>query len=383
MQDFTRQAVLSTLAIALMLFVALPTGFVLLADPCQIFHKPLPGWFHHGFSDFTPCQNAGLLNNYLNDPVEGFDAVLTGTSLSGNLPIDHFSQHTPWQRTLKLTMPGVSPAVQQLFTEKALSSNRIHHVFWEVFPHKFIVLRDYHEGDDKNDFVDFPDYLYNNSRLDDYRYVFNDTTFGGALDVLRGESYLNLPSISRINYWEQQCKTAATCTPFNDSAAIVKLRDSYTAPHHQLLGAAEARNINYRAVDRYVLDTVLPFCNSNKSVDLFIPPVSLRWRASLEAADFNFQLYLIRHLVEKTVHCRNVRVFAFDTEPWITGDLAHYHDNFHVFGDVQDYMLRSFGGGKHVLTSTNIEAFEKTVVEQANHYVPWASTAADIRNSRH
>lgn len=383
MHAITRRAVLTVIAIALTVFVAIPTAFVVLADPCQIFHKPFGGLFHHGFSDFTPCQNAGLLNTYLNDPVEGFDSVLVGTSLSGNLTPEHIARHTPWHNTLKLTMPGVAPPVQQLFAERALASGRIQHVFWEIFPFKYLALRDDNTHDRSKDFVDFPVYLYNNSRLDDYQYVFNNTTLGGALDVLRHENYLNLPTIGSINYWKQSCETAATCTPFNDSAAIAQSRATYTKPPHQLLDAKTARQFNYQAVDRYALESVLPFCNSHISFDVFIPPVSMRWLASLEATDFDYQLYLIRHVVEATAQCRNVRVFAFDTEEWITGDLAHYHDNFHVFGDAQDYMLRAFGNGTHVLTPDNITVFETAVVDYANRYVPWASTTAEIRHSRH
>lgn len=383
MPTITRQAALTVITIVLFLFVAMPTVFVVLADPCHIFHKPLRGMFHHGFSDFTPCQNAGLLNTYLNDPAEKFDAVLVGTSLSGNLTPEHIARHTSSHNTLKLTMPGVAPPVQQLFAERALASGRIQHVFWEIFPFKYLALRDANTNDRSKDFVDFPVYLYNNSRLDDYQYVFNHTTLGGALDVLRRESYLNLPTMGSINYWKQSCETAATCTPFNDSEAIAQSRATYTKPQHHPLDASTARQFNYQAVDRYVLETLLPFCNSHIGFDVFIPPVSMRWMTGLEAADFDYQLYLIRHVVEATAPCSNIRVFAFDTEEWITGDLAHYHDNFHVFGDAQDYMLRAFGSGKHVLTPDNITAYETAVVDYANRYIPWASTAAEIRQSHH
>ena len=76
--------VLAALTLAFALFILPPAFLVLLADPCHVFHKALPGIFQHGFNDNQRCQNAGLVNQYLADDTEGYDAALMGTSLSGS-----------------------------------------------------------------------------------------------------------------------------------------------------------------------------------------------------------------------------------------------------------------------------------------------------------
>ncbi|HQQ75024.1 MAG TPA: hypothetical protein PK031_07710, partial [Pseudomonadales bacterium] len=135
--------------------------------------------------------------------------------------------------------------------------------------------------------------------------------------------------------------------------------------------------------DQYLLKTVLPLCNSNISFDLFFPPVSMFWFSKQDANTFNYQLYMPRYVVEKTRHCSNIRVFAFNNELWITGDLAHYHDPRHFYGGVHDYIIDSMATGKHIITMDNVEAFERNFIENVNNYVPWASTEEQLRNSIH
>lgn len=100
-----KKNVLLSLAISVGLFVIFPAGLIFMADHCHIFHKPIKGIFDHGFTGDLRCQNAGLINNYLENPQEHFDSVFTGTSLSGNFLPEHLADKTPWKRTLKLTFP--------------------------------------------------------------------------------------------------------------------------------------------------------------------------------------------------------------------------------------------------------------------------------------
>jgi hypothetical protein len=397
---------IKSLLIAIVVFIFCPAAFVAMVDPCQIFHKPLSGFFKHGFYGLAICQNAGLINTYLQDKEEGYDSILVGTSLSGNfisqkigwakenhdaeiieklfsdnlLP-EYSSRDIGWKKTLKLTAPSTNPLEQKITLERALSTGNVRHVFWEVYSLKYLQAQN--TKPNKNIYGDFPAYLYNKSRLDDYNYIFNMTTVTGAFSSIAGEPYANIPDIDKVNYWENNCKTEKTCTPFKNREAIEKYKASYTRPHITLKKTQEINAMNYSAVDQYLLPTLMRHCNGNTGFDLFIPPTSLFWLIAQGEDNFNYHLYFLRYIVSKTTSCKNIRVYAFYNELWITGDLAHYSDGAHYFGGVQDYIIDSMITGKHIITMDNIAEFEKTLVENVNNYTPWASTAEELRNSNH
>lgn len=353
------------------------------------------------------CQNAGLINTYLQDPEEGYDSILIGTSLSGNflsqkigwakknyaytlfgtslidnlLP-ENMARTTAWRKTLKLTAPGTSPLEQKITVERALSMKNVKHVFWEIYSLKYLQAQNT-PPNAKNKYGEFPAYLYNNSRLDDYNYIFNMTMMNGAITSITGEQYSNIPEIDGVNYWENSCKTEKTCEPFKDQEAIKNMKVTYAHPDYRMQTPDEIHAINYNAVDQYLLPTLLQHCNDNISFDLFIPPTSLYWLATRGENNFNYHLYIMRYIVSHVASCKNIRVYAFYNELWITKDLAHYTDGAHHFGGVQDYIMDSIISGKHIITIDNIEEFEKILIGNVNSYTPWASTKEELRNSSH
>lgn len=382
MKNAYKKNVVISLAVAIGIFVVLPAVFVFMADPCHIFHRPLPGILSHGFTGNARCQDAGLINTYLNDKKENFDSIFIGTSLSGNFRPEYIAEKTRWQRTLKLTLPGSQAGEQQMLVYRALASENVRHVFWEIFPQQFHLSSP--AGMDKLIKTNqLPAYLYNNSRIDDYRYIFNLTTLSGAIDILNKTDYYNINPIERVDFWDNGCTKESTCPPFHRENDIEELNVNYTPAHQTAITKDDISSIDFSSADHYLLKTVLPLCNSDISFDLFFPPVSMLWFSKQDANAFNYQLYMLRYVVEKTRHCSNIRVFAFNNELWITGDLAHYHDPRHFYGGVHDYIIDSMATGKHLITMDNVEAFERLFIENVNNYAPWASTEEQLRNSIH
>lgn len=379
-----RKTTLLSLAISLTLFVSLPLAVIWAADPCQIFHRPFKGVFHHCFFgiDHSRCQNAGLINSYLDKDDEKFDSVLTGSSLSGNFRPEYIAQRTGLHRTLKLTMSGPRPLEQQITTARALATGKVTHVFWEVFPYQFLLFP--HDTlDTLTKANEFPLYLYNSGRLDDYRYLLDRSTLSNALDILSQADFINISDMKFVDYWQHDCTEEKTCHPFYSEETITQINKKYIAPTFVNRSNLEISGIDFSAADRYLLSTILPYCNKSIQFDLFFPPLSLLWRTQQDQQKFDFQLYMLRYVVNKTQHCKNIRNFAFDNALWITGDLAHYHDPRHFYGGVHDYIIDSIAAGKHIITPSNVEAFEHQFISNVNSYVPWASTAKELSRSPH
>lgn len=362
---------LASLCIALLL-VALPTALVVTADPCHIFHKPFQRVLAHGFSALPSCQLAGLINNYLADEQERFDSIVLGSSLTENFRPEYFAERAGLSRTMKLSMVGAVPRELHAFASHALATGRVKHVFWEVSPH-FFHMQDIRSFDDMEKKGRIPAYLYNRSRLDDYRYVFNLSTFSSSLDILLGNTFYFIDSIDRIGYWENQCTTHDICNQFYAAEDIANIQASYQPVTRQLKSPAQKQQHDYNDFDRFVLSLVNEHCNSDMRFDLFFPPISLLWYARLSEADFDYELYMPRYVLEKTAHCRNVRVFAFANELQITADLSNYHDPRHFYGDVHDRLVEALADGRNQLTPGNIDAFEAALVENVNNYRPFGS----------
>ena len=58
-----------------------------------------------------------------------------------------------------------------------------------------------------------------------------------------------------------------------------------------------------------------------------------------------------------------VRVFAFDNEYWITGDIGNYRDTAHLFNrDILEYILESVPLRRHQLTSENVDKYSQDLI---------------------
>lgn len=372
---------LITLFIAIVFFCALPALVIFFADPCQIFHRPLQNFLAHGFSGNARCQNAGFINTYLQDPQEGFDTILSGSSLSGNFEARYINEKLHRNRALKLSLPGITPLEQKITVLHALSTQKINRVILEIFPFQHLIQQDETwEKLQKNN--TFPLYLYNSGRIDDYRYIFNKESLQALIGIIKHQDYYNVKNIDDYGFWEHQCKTEKTCVPFHDKEKIITLREDFKKANFVMLSEQEIKQIDFSVADRHLLSTLEPYCNQpNIQFDLFFPPLSFLWYTRQTQQQFDYQLYFLRYIVDKTRHCNNIKVYAFNNEQWISGDLAHYHDPRHFYGGVHRYIIDSIAENKHQITPSNITAFEKQFIDNVNNYSPWASTAEELARS--
>lgn len=371
-----------SLCVALIFFVLLPTWLVWFVDPCQIFHKPpKSGWLSHDFSYEERCQNAGLINSYLGNPADGFDSLITGTSLTNNFLPNEIEKNNSVQKTMKLILRGVKPIEQKIMMGKALATGAdLKKVLWEIFPYPYI----FHSNDSLEKILHsdvFPAYLYNASVLDDYRYVFNITSFRYSIGVVFGEGKDEYTDIGLLTYRDNGCPRSADCSPFHKKSDIDEIRRNYKVQNRILRAPDDFSGLNFDSVDKMLLDTVMPYCNRPLQFDFYFPPLSYWWFSIQNDQDFDFQLYMLRYIVEKTAACKNIRIFAFNDEQWIAGDLAHYRDQRHFFGDVPHYIIESIGKGRHIINLENINGYEKRFVEAVNTYQPWASTQEQMKQN--
>lgn len=121
-----------------------------------------------------------------------------------------------------------------------------------------------------------------------------------------------------------------------------------------------------------VTNRLLPFAKqlsaAGKRLDVVVPPYALsfyHWVARQQAgllftpnAPLENALLLRRCVTEELAKVEGARVFAFDGEPWLTDDLANFHDAGHVYKEeIYRFMLDEINAGRHQLTPANFAAY--------------------------
>ncbi|MEE8575133.1 MAG: hypothetical protein V3T30_06950, partial [Thermodesulfobacteriota bacterium] len=151
--------------VTLALFLILPSCLNYLVDPFQIYHTPF--FRETTFLDNQRYQNPGLINSYL-DSSKGYDSIIIGSSMTENFIPSEIQKTMGWGKVLKLSIAGGSNKARKLMVLKALQTGKVKNVIWEVFWRYGAP-----ERDEFNREYRFPKYLYNETLLDDYKYLLN------------------------------------------------------------------------------------------------------------------------------------------------------------------------------------------------------------------
>lgn len=359
-----KTASLSTIVMTLLVFVLMPGALVYVADPFQIYHK---SYFKGaGYSTEQAYQHAGWINTLLNDPAENYEAILLGPSTTANYTQTLINQHMPWGNTMNLSINGSSPMTQAAVARYALQKNpAIKHILWDI--HMFFIFPADDDGYKPPN--EFPYYLYNNTLLDDKKYLFNASNLESSFRFLFGDFthfsagvedngpfYLDLLSQGRFSSF---------ASPENMKDVLLpQIVDGL----RELPSEAEMRAYPYPSIDKNLLEVIMPLCNSDKDITLIFSPEA---RFSYTTVWFGFAYQKIgmrRYIVEKTQSCKNIRVFAFDNQDWITTNLHNYADLFHYTIDVNHYIADSIAKNKNRLTTENIRQYEEQFIDNINSY---------------
>ena len=215
-----------------------------------------------------------------------------------------------------------------------------------------------------------PLYLYDESVVNDLRLASPQVFAMTALNFVG----LQLPGIG-WNYEKTARKKAHLFEQFQSQESLAdtvsSILDNPLMPE-QTTGPA--------ACDQYplVTETLVPFAQrmakKGRKVDIVIPPYALGlyrvWDQKLPdamVADrkpfLGTQIAMRRCTVMLVDNIAGVKVFAFDNQTEITGDLSNYRDLGHVYNlDVFNQIIRSVSQGNHVLNIETIDEYTKHLI---------------------
>ena len=327
---------------AAVLLLTLAGGLTVAVDPFFHYHAPLELLNYP--IDNQRYQNDGIVRHF------DYDAVITGTSMTENFRTSEadslFGVHS-----VKTCFSGASyKEIDRLLRQAVRSNPELKTVFrgldgWSLFDHKDLMRTD----------AEYPDYLYDDSLLNDVQYIFNkDILCNYTLGVLK-HTLKGLPTTDFDTYssWE----AAETGTD-----AILATYSRPDAAGEQFPLSDEQRQNVLETLEQNVLSIARE--NPDVCFYYFFTPYSIFYMDEQQCYGIlQAQFDAYRLASELLLEQENVRLFSFFDAYDIITDPGIYKDTAHYVPEVNSYMLQSMASGEHRLTPENCDAYWDEVEE--------------------
>lgn len=311
---------------------------------------------------YSPEQVPYLLNLLAKDPQ--IDTILIGGSTAVPLTREKLKRIPGVHMPFNFSYSGPRPADMRLVEQTLLARSRARHILVEF---GWVFLLD--EGDRS---THFPYFLYEVDPLGWPKMVNLSALKTASLLALHGGTF---PSDGIGSYIAgRQAMYAAFQTHSNqmDLARNVQryrgMIDTGTSPDcsrwHTLT------------------DDLVPFVKAELrrgvSVDIIIPAYSLA--SYYDVSDGHIYSKINHNILGETLASRrcavfalaglpHTRVFAFDNDDWITGDIRNYRDSAHLWNPaVADFIVKSVANGDHQLDKGNFDRYAETLRKRVIAY---------------
>lgn len=310
----------------------------IVVDPFFHYHKPLPGLFY--VLNNERYQNDGILKHF------DYDSIITGTSMTENFKTSEFDKIFN-ANAIKVPFSGGS------FKE---INNNIATAFRTCHDVKYVVrsLDTYNILADKdtmrNDLGQYPVYLYNDSLLDDVKYIFNKDVIKNALKMIKNtiKKHGGITSFDEYANWNSNYKFGAK--------SVLKSRTEYKAPIKQNSLTEEDKQIIRENIKQNITD--LAYDHPETIFYYFLPPYSVAyWGELYEKGDMYKNIEIEQYAIELILECSNIRLFSFNTMTDITMNLNNYKDSLHYGEWINSKMLKLMKDDIGLLTKENYKKY--------------------------
>lgn len=345
--------------ITVFLILAGIAGFNAIVDPFYHYHAPILGTREYMYNQVYQSPGAALHFTY--------DSAIVGSSMTENFRSSWFAEEGC--DTVKLSYSGARTRDLRSILDKVFESeNEVKWIILDINDYQLTVEPD-------SSFGEQPEYLYNDSFLDDVQYLLGSEVFW--------------TSFERV--WE-----AISDTEPNPD-------DSYTWEDPELFSAERLKEENQwmmnglvsesASEDNAELESLYLQCEGNLSnlteiveaqpeteFIFYFPPYSILYWERQVLSDRLWILDIYRHCAETLVKYPNVRVFYFQDEIELIGNLDNYRDECHHSPQINRYIFECIRDGKKELTEDNLaECFEnmKKIVTEYPYDTIWQEQIAE------
>lgn len=325
-----------------LLFIFILVGIItIFVDPYFHYHKPYTNLFFYELNADT--------ERYVNDGITrlfDYDAVITGTSMTENFHATEFNELFNCH-SIKVPYRGASFFETCENLKKGYRDHNIKYVLRSLDENFNI------GSNEKTGYLNWPEYLYNESVVDDIKYIVNIDVLKEILKIFPNCLKRKTGIISFDDYanW-------ANDYPYGKEQ-VLKGRLSYKAPNK----IHDFTKEDVQRIQENVQKNILDIANSHPETTFyyFFPPYSIahwgtRYEEGLLLKKLKERAFLIRILVQYD----NIRLFSFSEQKnWIL-NLDNYIEETHYNAQINSAMLKLMKEDKFRITKDNVEEYIKS-----------------------
>ena len=281
-------------------------------------------------------SNPGIAKNYT------YDTVLVGTSMIQNTNVDECDELLGCDM-IRLPYSGGTTYNMKTILDVCFANNsNIQNVYWEL--DQFQIL-----GSSTEPRYPLPDYLYNDSVIDDMSYLFN-------LDIFYHHTVNNI--LGTLQGHSSSAERRGDTLFGNFSRE--NLLQSYSQP------AISDTTISFdyykETVDANLNRNIIPLIKDNPETNFtffFVPFSVLYWDSDLRQGKFDAVMDATLYTIQTLLEYDNVEVYFFQDRWDIATNLDNYKDYSHYGSWINSYMTQAIAKGDGALTEdTCVETIE-------------------------
>lgn len=306
------------------------TIFVVVIDPFFHYHEPINPL--KKVVTKPEYQGIGTVRNF------AYDSIIAGSSVAENYNNKWFDEKFGCT-SIKAIKKSATTADLMYYLEEAYKQKELAYVFYSLDTSALL-------SDASKNFVDdsMPLYLYNDSVIDDVKYVWNKDVIFEHAPYMVSVSILEDYDEGTSYNWAQYKTFSAedTLSRYQRIEQVVSMQDI----------AEYETNIqgNVTLLEKLVK------AHPNTEFMFLMPPYSMLWwdnayrNGTLEAS-----LYAIETMAETLLTYENVEIYCYQKEKDIVMNLDYYMDNVHFSENINQWMVEQIGQPTYQLTQENLQ----------------------------
>lgn len=330
-------------------------GILWLYDPLQLFHKPI--FRETTFFGDMRLAARGIIRYY------DFDSVILGTSMLENTSAKEAGEKLGG-KWVNLSLSGSA------YNERAVI---LEYLFGYKKPQKIIYSLESFIIDSIKDSSRF-DYLYDGNPLDDFKIYLNDRFILCALAWRESKDCTGNKGLEELLKWfdykdvKQLFGGFEKWLKYGKKETIAMLKNIKDTPF-----VVKKDNFDLEKQRSYIQTYVLDFVAENPQTQFyFIVPTYSRLSYRIGSDNFDNKVFYNRSLnlkwfVQELEKYPNAKIYGFDTLDY-ADNVANYKDFTHYNVDMNSLHLDSIRGEKHILDSSNIDSYLKTMEDKIKNY---------------
>ncbi|WP_459815033.1 hypothetical protein [Campylobacter concisus] len=276
--------------------------------------------------------NAGLIKNY------DFDSIVIGSSMTQNFILDEVKYYLGFDKPIKLTLAGGNIIEYNTFLTNAINKKNVKNILFGL---------DIFSLDTKESRL--PQYLYDESIINDLRYVVNLDTFKRSV-VYPIFSILSNPYHPRFNFnLMYQWQHVNSDNDFSEK----KLLEQFKKNNINFRNNGDQEKIFRERINNFNI-LFLDIIKNNKNINFYIfyPPYSILSYKAMDSENLRFFIKIKEYINDALLKYDNVKIYDFQDNSEIITNLNNYKDLTHYHQKINSWILKEMGLDKERIKQT-------------------------------